>query len=621
MPLTLSKSDFKVAQTCATKLYYKELGYPSTKDDDAYLELLAKGGYMVEAIAKLLYPEGRTLSYDGGSEASAELTRQALAADQVTLFEATFISNGKLARTDILKKEGTTLDLIEVKAKSYSSSAAIERALANQPNPLHGVRGAIDGDWRPYLEDITFQVLVLRELFPDATIRPSLALVDKDKTVSEDLLHQHFRFTSTKEPGRRFATPTVEFTGDAERIREDHFITIVDVAAEVEELLPEVSAAAATFVASLTPTLRKIVIPISVACRDCEYRVEASVTPNGFGECWGDLADVERHILDLHHVSEIGPKDDRLADQLIRQRQCSLSDVPIHQLTKKGGDVGKRNKRQILQIEHTLAGTTWIAPELAETTSSPVYPLHFIDFETSALAIPYHAGMRPYETVAFQWSCHTVPAPGATPTHADWINPKDFFPNAEFARTLRAHIGTGGTVFMWAHHEESVLRTIRGQLQRYNAFEPDLADWIDGLAGTDKNNRGRLVDMNQMTLDGYFHPDMKGRTSIKVVLPAVWKADAAVRDAFPEYVRYEGERLLDPYESLPPIEIAGEIVHVSEGTDAMLAYQEMLYGVSRDDPVARDNYRNLLRQYCRLDTAAMVMIWQHWWGMAAALTA
>jgi hypothetical protein len=45
----LSKSDFKIARTCATKLYYKKLGYPSTQDNDEYLKFLADGGYMVEA--------------------------------------------------------------------------------------------------------------------------------------------------------------------------------------------------------------------------------------------------------------------------------------------------------------------------------------------------------------------------------------------------------------------------------------------------------------------------------------------------------------------------------------------------------------------------------------------
>ena len=48
----LSKSDFKVARSCATKLYYKKLDYLSVRDDDAYLRFLADGGYMIEAIAK-----------------------------------------------------------------------------------------------------------------------------------------------------------------------------------------------------------------------------------------------------------------------------------------------------------------------------------------------------------------------------------------------------------------------------------------------------------------------------------------------------------------------------------------------------------------------------------------
>jgi hypothetical protein len=58
----LSKSDFKVARTCGTKLYYKKLRYPSKQDDDPYLEFLADGGYMVETIAKLLFPEGNLIT-------------------------------------------------------------------------------------------------------------------------------------------------------------------------------------------------------------------------------------------------------------------------------------------------------------------------------------------------------------------------------------------------------------------------------------------------------------------------------------------------------------------------------------------------------------------------------
>src|SRR5229473_1775132 len=89
MKTYLSKSDFKVARTCATKLYYKKLGYPSIRDDDQYLQFLADGGYMIETIAKLCHPDGIEIGFDQGPEASAEETMRALQAHTVTLFEAT----------------------------------------------------------------------------------------------------------------------------------------------------------------------------------------------------------------------------------------------------------------------------------------------------------------------------------------------------------------------------------------------------------------------------------------------------------------------------------------------------------------------------------------------------
>ena len=103
----LSKSDFKVARTCATKLYYKKLGYPSIRDDDQYLQFLADGGYMVEAIAKLCHPGGIEIGFEGGPEPSAKQTLSILNAHEtVTLFEATLIFEGRLARVDILEKSG-----------------------------------------------------------------------------------------------------------------------------------------------------------------------------------------------------------------------------------------------------------------------------------------------------------------------------------------------------------------------------------------------------------------------------------------------------------------------------------------------------------------------------------
>ena len=74
MTTYLSKSDFKVARTCATKLYYRKLGYPSMLDEDEYLQFLADGGYMIETIAKICYPQGIEIGFDKGPEQSAAET-------------------------------------------------------------------------------------------------------------------------------------------------------------------------------------------------------------------------------------------------------------------------------------------------------------------------------------------------------------------------------------------------------------------------------------------------------------------------------------------------------------------------------------------------------------------
>jgi hypothetical protein len=74
----LTKSDFITARTCPTKLYFKKLHCPSLRDDDPYMEFLADGGFMVEKMAKLLYPDGREIGgWDNPPEAFAA-TKKAL---------------------------------------------------------------------------------------------------------------------------------------------------------------------------------------------------------------------------------------------------------------------------------------------------------------------------------------------------------------------------------------------------------------------------------------------------------------------------------------------------------------------------------------------------------------
>src|SRR5690242_10880692 len=79
---TLSKSDFKLARTCAAKLFFRESGYPDNRDLNPYLALLAEGGYMVEALAKAKYADGVQLAYGRGVADDHARTIEYLARDR-----------------------------------------------------------------------------------------------------------------------------------------------------------------------------------------------------------------------------------------------------------------------------------------------------------------------------------------------------------------------------------------------------------------------------------------------------------------------------------------------------------------------------------------------------------
>jgi hypothetical protein len=189
---------------------------------------------------------------------------------------------------------------------------------------------------------------------------------------------------------------------------------------------------------------------------------------------------------------------------------------------------------------------------------------------------------------------------------------EDAFPNFEFAETLARHLGREGSYFMWATHENTILRRILEQMPSRGYRNAGLAQWLRWIIRDRGQTMGRLTDMNQLCLKHYFHPLMKGRTSIKVVCDAVWKSDSGLRAEFPEYVKSEDGEILSPYAALPSLEIGGRPVSVVEGTGAIRAYEAMMYGVERDDAVTKARWRDLLCQYCRLDTLAMVWIWRHW---------
>ncbi len=608
-PRTLSKSDFTLALTCEAKLFFRENGYPDTRDDDAYMRMLARGGYMVEALAKEQHPGGVQLEYHRDPQRAFEETRAQLAKEHVTLFQATLLWNRRLARVDILEKNGDTLRLIEVKSKSFdgaehlASLAEGGRGFFRTTRKPFGLRS----EWNRTFEDLAYQTLILERLFPDLTIEPHIVLVDKSKRSGVDDVISLFEIERRVARDGTSTVHTARFIGDRALLPKLDVLTQVQVAEEVALIREDVDLAASNFERLLDEPLSSFARPHASTCSKCEFK-HAEPTPlHGFRDCWGELADAKPHVLELYSIGTVKSADKTpMVEWLVGAGKASLFDIPEEALVRADGIVGPVAERQRRQISCARTGEIWVGPELGQRVSSVTYPLHFVDFEASRLALPYHAGMRPYGLVAFQWSCHTVAAPGAAPVHSEWLNAEQRWPNEEFARTLRAAIGDSGSVLTWSGFEGTTLEQVAEELPKFGVEDPELVAWLAGMKAR------RIVDLERLAQHDFHHPGTRGRTSIKPTLDAIWRGDETMRAEFEQWTGTRADPNADPYASLPGIEINGVPQDVHEGTGAIRAYEAMMYGVERNDPVAKAAWRELLLQYCKLDTLSMVLIFDYW---------
>lgn len=602
----LSKSDFKVAQTCPTKLYYKKNKYPSLNEESDYLSLLADGGFMIGKLAQLLYPEG--IEIEGNVTDSIRLTEDVIQAhENITLFEPAIFVNNQLVRVDVFIKRGKSIDVIEVKSKSYNSEA-----LANSKQPTKSGKLKnywLEGEFKPYLEDIAYQKKVVQEKFPDCTVNAYLMMPDKSRINEHEDIIRWFILN------KKGSQTTIDFVGnetDLEALRASNFMGLECVDKEVDLIAENIDSLSQTYRESILSN-QKIQTPISIKCKSCEYRI-ADTSQSGFYECWGALAEPNPHILELGQLGNVNNHSGGIINELISKGKTALSDVPLDIVVK---DKPYYNDRPLFQLKvnHEL-----LFEEYNDAIKNIQYPLHFIDFETCTMAVPFHKGMKPFQNVIFQWSCHTLHQDG-TIEHSEWLNADDYYPNFDFARTLKNQIGNHGTVLTWSSYENTQLRAIKNTLEESEEIDSELMHWLESIIVVDKtDSSNRILDMHDLAKLYYFHPLMGGRTSIKVVLPSVLQETTnnlslSLLEAENLLAKNEQGKLIDPYKLLEEriVEDTKSLtIKVRNGGDAMVAYREMLYGISRENPTAKMAYGDALKKYCKLDTLAMVVIWFHW---------
>lgn len=600
----LSGSDYKAARSCPAKLFFRKNGFRDNREGDPYAGLLADGAFMVKALARARYPNVTEIDASMSVAKAAEATLTALREPHVVIANATLMAGRRLARTDFLERQGDVVRLIDVRSRSFDGAAHTESINTGGKGVFRGKRKPwpVVSAWLPMMEQLAFKVACLRAATPQLQIIPCVALVDKSKVAGLNNIPSYF---SLERDGRHLQA---RFLGDAADLAQLDLITEVNCSEEVALVADGVEAASAFFEGHLDSDLDSILAQGVVRgshCGDCEFRIEGD-PESGFSHCWGELASVSPHVLELYSVGPLSMADGApMVQSLFESGKASLFDIPAERLVTRDGIPGANNIRQLRQIERTKSGEPYVGPGLRSAIEALKYPLHFIDFEASRLALPYHKGMRPYGLVAFQWSCHTVDEPGKAPRHSEWLNAENLWPNETFAESLRERVGDNGSLLTWSHFESGTLTDIAGELKAAGRGTPELIGWLEGV---DR----RIVDLEVWAKLHFYHPGMRGSTSIKVVLDALWRTTPAMRSRYEELTGRDSDPAIDPYRALPAVEIAGNQHAVREGTAAIRAYQAMMYGPDKRVAGASEGWSRLLRAYCELDTLAMVLVFEHW---------
>lgn len=644
----LTKSRFKIALDCPRKLYYSgKTEYANSKENDDFLQALAEGGYQVGELAKLYYPDGHDIT-ESGYDAPLKKTSELLKQQNVIIYEAAIQYKNLFIRIDVLEKKGNHIKLIEVKAKSFNGIS--EGAFVNK-------KGFIESGWKPYLYDVAFQKFVLEKSFPEFHIDSYLMLADKSKEATVNGLNQKFQLVNDNK-GRT----SVKLLGDTSlenlgepilsAVKVNHLVELIHLGTDSKEPF-EISFEERIWqYANAYEKDVKLYSSIGTHCGSCEYSTSEKDKRSGFIECWQEQTNLIESDFNKPLIFELW--NFRGKQKCIEEGIFHLSEIEKEHIgeikPKQDGKLSNR-ERQWMQAEKVKNSDNSVYIDydgLQAELNSHIYPLHFIDFETSMVAIPFYKNSVPYEQIAFQYSHHIMERDGTVRHESQFLSTeKGQFPNFEFIRSLKKDLEKdNGTIFRFAEHENTVLNQIKQQLiEKIDISMSDREELIIFINSiTHKTSEGHcgerdMIDMCQIVKDYYYDPYTKGSNSIKAVLPAVLKRSKFIQNRYSQPIygknckipslnfndpqiwiqKDADDQILSPYKLLPPLfndipmEEAEQFINnenIAGGGAALTAYAKMQF------TEISETERNLVAQgllrYCELDTLAMVIIYEYW---------
>lgn len=254
-------------------------------------------------------------------------------------------------------------------------------------------------------------------------------------------------------------------------------------------------------------------------------------------------------IYDLPRISK-----SKLAG-FVDDRRFDLDEIGLDEVTSK--------QALVLKSAHSN-GPLIDRDEIAKFYSKVEYPVYFLDYETYSSAIPIVAGARPHGSIPFQYSLHVKRTPDDMELlHVEYLAEDAALPLA-LVLHMQNHIGTTGSIMSWHASFENAQNKNMAELY------PEKVPFLNGVTA-------RTLDLEDLFKSGYIDIAFGGSTSIKKVLPIL----------------------------APELNYAG--MDVASGTDAMEAWVRF---IEMPDGLERDRLREAMLEYCKLDTYAMVRIFE-----------
>jgi len=651
MSVRLTKSRFIQALSCPTKLFYAaDKVYANQSIEDPFLAALAEGGFQVGELAKCYFPGGIEINSINQNEAVEE-TKRLLQQKNVILFEAAIKYENCLVRVDVLVKKGNLIELHEVKSKSFDGHEEA-KFLKRDGKPK--------SEWKKYLYELAFQKWVVKNSFSKFTVSAYLMLIDRSQYTATIGLNQKFPIV-TDAAGRKRVIVDDSITPEDLRTKLLLSVNVDLICSDIYEEIDhglDVIESFDQMVARLSAACEEHMLidyKLGKHCKVCEFIATENDLKEGkldgriecFKRKMGTTSDIfdEPTVLDLWNYRN---KDKLIESGIIRLSDVTEDDIKINK-SNDGLSLTERQWKQVEKAKHK-DDTIYIDKKgLQAEMETWNYPLHFIDFETAMVALPFGANRHPYEGIAFQFSHHIVEIDGSIRHAGQFLNAEPgHFPNYDFARALKYELETDqGSIFIYSGHENTYLNLIIDQLE-CDACPPNdkdaLITFFKEITHSKNDSilkwQGKrdMVDLLDVVKKYYFDPRTKGSNSIKHVLPAILSRSSFLQkkygtpiygasDGIPslnfknwKWVEYdENGIMIDPYEKLPKlfsdkqdrqIEILSESDSLANGGAAMMAYARMQFEKMSDYECKE--LSNALFMYCELDTLAMVMIYEAW---------